>query len=424
MIRIDDMKLIILCIILIIGLNAIGFGQTADDARYLSMAGSNVAIAEGNEYYGGNPATLAVRRDFNFEIQLLSAHLMVRNNSFSLNEYDQYFTTGDSLSRQDIDNLFSHIPEKGLYGYTDIGARALSFYSWPFSITVAGIGNGFVNLPKDPIIFPFYGNTEQKVFSMDDLDGEAWAGGSVNFAVAYPLTQWMPNVLDFFSVGISPKYIVGFKYAEILESQGNLITTDDYILADAHVKGLVSSGGNGFGLDLGILGIYDENWTFSLHASNLFGFVNWGTNDSLYVYDFVSDSVRLNDYESFVKLDKDTSYATGRFRRSLPQSLTFATAYQYLPNLVFTTAWRQGLNKALGNSITPLISIGTEYSPIPYLPLRTGLAVGGNYGFTWGMGFGIDLKYWQLSVGYMNHNFRWFRSARSMDFALTTQFRF
>ena len=231
-------------------------------------------------------------------------------------------------------------------------------------------------------------------------------------------------MLDFFSVGISPKYIVGFKYAEILESQGNLITTDDYILADAHVKGLVSSGGNGFGLDLGILGIYDENWTFSLHASNLFGFINWGTNDSLYVYDFISDSVRLNDYESFVKLDKDTSFATGRFRRSLPQSLTFSTAYQYLPNLVFTTAWRQGLNKALGNSITPLISIGTEYSPIPYLPLRTGIAVGGNYGFTWGMGFGIDLKYWQLSVGYMNHNFRWFRSARSMDFALTTQFRF
>ena len=423
MTRIDDMKLII-CTVLIFGLTAIGFSQTADDARYLSMAGSNVAIAEGNEWYGGNPATLAIQRDFNFEIQLLSAHLMVRNNSFSLKEYDKYFTTGDSLTRSDIDELFGHIPEKGLYGYTDIGARGLSIYARPFSLTIAGMGNGFVNLPKDPIIFPFYGNTEQKDFSIDDLDGQAWAGGSINFGIAFPVTQWMPSQFDFVSVGISPKYIRGFQYAEITESRGSLITTEDYILASAHLMGMRSEGGNGFALDFGVLGVYEENWTFSLHASNLFGAVTWKTNDSLLVYDFISDSVRINNYQDFTRLEEDTTYAVGNFKRNLPQSLTFATAYQYLPNLVFTAAWRQGLNHALGNSVTPLISIGTEYSPIPYLPLRTGIAVGGNYGFTWGMGLGVDLKYWQLSIGYMNHNFRWFRSAESMDFALTTQFRF
>lgn len=398
--------------------------QNSDDARYLSMAGSNVAIAEGNEYYGGNPATLAVKRDFNFEIQLLSAHLMFRNNSFSLNEYDDYFTTGDTLTRQDIDDLFGNIPEKGLNGFLDIGARGLSIYSRPFSLTIAGIGNGFFNLPKDPIIFPFYGNTEQKEFSIDDLDGEAWGGVAINFAIALPLTQWVSNQLDFFSIGISPKYIVGFKYAEIAESEGKLITTDDYILANSHIAGLQSDGGRGFGLDLGILGVYEEAWTFSLHASNLFGRVVWKNDNELEVWDFISDSVRINDYDDFTKLDKDTTYKVGNFRRNLPQALTFGTAYQYLPNLVFTATWRQGLNKALGNSKTPLISIGTEYSPIPYLPLRAGMAVGGNEGFALGLGFGIDLKYWQLSLGYMNHNFRWFRGARSMDFALTTQFRF
>jgi hypothetical protein len=105
--------LAVICYFLLAEVN---FAQTLFDARRLSMAGSNIAITEGSEYFGANPATLAYPRHFNFELHLASAHAMINNNSYSLNEYDKYFTTGDSLSSSDINDLLSNIPESGLKG--------------------------------------------------------------------------------------------------------------------------------------------------------------------------------------------------------------------------------------------------------------------------------------------------------------------
>jgi hypothetical protein len=120
----------------------------------------------------------------------------------------------------------------------------------------------------------------------------------------------------------------------------------------------------------------------------------------------------------------DTSYEISNFKTALPRSLTFSAAYYYMPNLVFTATYRQGLNKSMKNITTPLFSVGTEYKPISVLPLRAGIALGGRSGFALGLGFGIDVKYWQLNVGYLNHNFRWFYGASSVDLAVSSSIRF
>jgi hypothetical protein len=400
-------------------------GQDFSNARSLSMAGSNIAISEGNEYIGGNPAVLAHKKDFNFELMLFSAHGMVNNNSFSLVEYDRYFTTGDSLTSKDINDIFSKIPEKGWRGNFNLGARALAIYSRPFSLSLGGVGNGFLNFPKDALAFPFYGNAVVQQYDLDDMDSEAWAAASLDFAIAFPITQWTPAEFDFVSVGITAKYLVGILYENVEESSGKLITTDEFILADAHIQNRHSEGGSGYGFDVGIFGIYEKNWSLSLHFSNLFGELYWSRNNELKILSYQSDSLfNLSGIEDLTELDEDTTIAIGRFRTGLPRKAIIAGAYHYLPNLTFTASYQQGLNKTFGNSIVPQVSMGIEYLPVPVLPLRAGVAVGGNMGFALGLGFGIDLKYWQLNLGYMNHDFRWFRSARSIDFAVTTQLRF
>ncbi len=401
------------------------FGQDIYNARSLGMAGSNVAITEANEYIGNNPAVLALKNSFNFELQLASAHIMLHNNSYSLTEYDKYFTTGDSLTQTDINNIFSKIPDKGWRGDFMLGARALSIYSRPFSLTVGGGGNGYLNFPKDPLKFPFYGNATGEVYKIDDLESEAWAGGSVDFGFALPITQWTPAEFDFFSVGITAKYIVGVEYFNIEHSEGTVITTSDYLLADARVESRRSEGGRGFGIDVGILGIYEKKWNISFHLTNVLGNISWNRNNEMNIFYYKSDSLfKLNDIGDLSQADMDTTFSITKFHTALPRKATFAVGYLYAPNLVFTAAYKQGLNEAYGNSIVPLLSAGTEYSPLPYLPLRAGIAVGGKYGFALGLGLGLDLKYWQLNLGYLNHNFRWFRGARSIDLALTTQLRF
>jgi len=401
------------------------YTQSVFDAKRLSMAGSSYAIDEGNEYFGGNPATLAQKRAFNFELHLASAHFMVNNNSYTIEEYDRYFTTGDSLSRQDIDNLLGSIPETGLRSQVNLGAKALSFYTRPFSLTLGVIGNGYLNIPKDLFEFPLNGNIEVKEYSIDNAEGVAWTAGTIEFGIGYPITQWTPSQFDFFSIGISAKYLVGIEYANIQKASGHIITADDYLLADAHIETRRSYGGTGYGFDLGLLGVYEENWTFSLHVNNILGLISWNKDNELEIVDFLSDSLlNLGELEDLAVVNEDTTLSIGNFRTNLPRTIILASALQYQPNLKITFALRQGLNKSLGNITKPIVSVGTEYRPTSFLPLRGGIAIGGESNFTLGLGLGIDLKYWQLNFGYLNHNFRWFRGSRSIDLALNTLFRF
>ncbi len=403
---------------------ASGFSQYAIDARSLGMAGSNAAISEGIEYVGENPATLALARDFSFELHLLSAHFMVKNNSYSLKEYDKYFTTGDSLTARDIDDLLGNIPDDGLRGDFLVGVKTFSFYVRPYSLAITGMGNGFINLPKAPFQLPFLGNKTIKEYRLDDLDGEMWNAAAVNFGFALPVTKYFQDKFDFVSVGLNLKYVIGIGYAGIESTKGHLLTTDEYIIADGRTEVLKSEGGSGLGIDLGFLAQKGERWTFSLHFSNLIGGISWKKNNEKSIFEFSSDTLQLNNADSLEWNDSDTTFSTGNFSTGLPRAMTLAAAYQLKPNLMITAAWRQGLNKSLGNYTTPRISVGTEYKPIPVIPLRAGIALGGQNGFALGLGMGIDLKYWQLNLGYLNHNMRWFRGSRSIDFALTTQFRF
>ncbi len=422
--RRNVMRKLLLIILLSFSIGEAVWSQSYFDARTLGMAGSNIAIAEGTEHIGGNPATLALHRDFNFELHVLSAHVMAKNNSFSLNEYDRFFTTGDSLTSQDIDDLLGFIPDEGLRMDMAFGAKTFSFYARPFSLTFTAMGNGYVNLPKSPFELPFYGNVNKDEYHLDDLEGEGWGAAAVNFSIAFPVTQWFSDYFDFVSVGVSPKYFFGLGYANTEVSEGSFLTTDEYILADGHVEILKSEGGSGLGLDLGFLAEYNEQWTFSLDFTNAIGSIKWTEENAVELFEFYSDSIRFNDLDSLDSYDRDTTLVRGDFTTGLPRAMRVAAAYQYHPKLVLTASWQQGLNENLGNSTTPLVSFGTEYKPISVIPLRAGFGLGGHNGFALGLGMGIDLKYWQLNVGYLNHNFKWFRSAKSVEFALTTQFRF
>jgi hypothetical protein len=394
------------------------------DGRYLGMAGSNTAVAEGLEYLGGNPATLSVEKSFGFEILLLSARFSMSNNSLSLDDYQKHFTTGDELTGGEIDDLLGGIPDSGLRVDGFAGVRAISFCTGPFGFGVTGTGKGFASLPKEAIEFTFYGNREIRELEFDQLEGESWSGIALNFSGARVLSGNPQNGSPFLSAGLNLKYILGLFYAGIEETAGGIETTDQFILADASMLLKTSGGGRGYGADVGMFARVSQRWSLSLHCNNLLGKISWNDANEMTSFQFEADSLNILDEETIELSNHDTTYSTGSFSMGLPRILNLATAFRASPGLVLTAAWRQGLDNRLGNSTVPGFSLGVEYTPIYFLPLRAGFAFGGNNAFATGLGIGINVGCWSLDIGYLNHSFDWFRSAKSIDLAATTRLRF
>ncbi len=400
------------------------YGDETIDGRYLGMAGSNTATAEGMEYLGGNPATLAAEKSFGFELLLISARVRMNNNSLSMKEYDDYFTTGDELSGGEIDHLLGHIPDSGLRIDGFAGVRAISFCAGPLGFGVTGTGNGFATLPREALEFPFYGNKEIKELRFDQLKGEGWSGIALNLGGAKVLSGKPGKGSPFLSAGVNLKYIFGLAYAGIVEAGGGIETTEQYILANGNMHLRTSEGGSGYAADAGMYARVSDGWSLSLHCNNLVGDINWDKDNQMSVYQFNSDSLSILGGEEADISDQDTTYSTEDFSTGLPRSINLAAAYRANSRLVLTASWRQGLDDNLGNTVIPRFALGAEYAPLYYLPLRMGIALGGNDTFATGLGMGIRLGCWRMDLGYLNHSFDWFRNARGVDLAVTSHLRF
>ena len=60
-------------------------------------------------------------------------------------------------------------------------------------------------------------------------------------------------------------------------------------------------------------------------------------------------------------------------------------------SLLLAFDYDQGLNEMPGNSLQPRFSIGAEWKPMNYFPyLRSGFSLGGERGFRWAFGLGVD----------------------------------
>jgi len=398
--------------------------QNMLEARSLGMAGSNAAAATGLEYLGGNPAFLAFGKEYSFELVPFSARLKVSNNSFSLDDYRRYFTSGADLSEDDKDYIYSRIPDDGLIIDAAGGLEAVSFSFRSVGFALVAEGNGVMDLPRQTAEFLFYGNTRSDRISFNELETDGWGGITVNMAFSGQLSDDMFGALDRLSAGINLKYIRGLACAELIRAEGGVLTTDQYILADGLVNFRTSEGGNGFGADIGFAASAGSDWKFSLSLNNILGSIKWTGENKMHIYQYQSDSLSTGGDESFDYSEHDTTFSTGAYHTALSRSVTLAAAFRQGEKLLITAAWRQGINESLGGTFRPRFSLGAEYSLLRQLPLRGGLSFGGRDNLALGLGIGLVIRGFRMDIGYLNHSFGWFNSARSVDLAFTTRLRF
>lgn len=402
------------------------WSQLSFDARETGMAFSNAAVTRGLGQVGGNPALLAVHQSFNFEFNLLSLTAGFSNNSYTKSQYDKYFTSGDFLNEEDKNDILNSIPGKALESFLFLRANTLAFYTRNFSLSLVGMGNGRFSAPKDLFEIALRGNPDSgRRYDFSGLDGAAWGGFGALFSAGVPISSGSSELFDNIAVGGTVKYLGGLGYAEIVKGDGSLLNGSDMIVVDAQMEMRTAEGGRGWGLDLGGYAQLKKKWFVSLALLNMVGSINWNKNTELQILEFKADSISIPDgIKEELVTDTDTTLTIDDFSTRLPVVLQFGAAYQMNSTFLFTFQYDQGLNKSMGGSTTPRVAVGSEMLLTKIVPLRAGFSFGGEPGFSFAVGTGLDLKYWILDLSYVSHRALFPGSSKGATVAATTRFRF
>jgi len=423
---------LLLLILAIMVLVKQGLGQTGIDARSAGMAFSNVSNTMGAEQVGLNPATLALVQNFKFELNLLSLNVGFIN-SVKRSLYDRYFTSGDTLYENDVQNILSAIPSSG-YEFDFQGrANIFSLYARNLSLSLTGVGSASMSVPKQVFELLLQGNSQlNHTYTLNNFQGSSWGGVSANVSIGIPVKKSEEGPLNLMAIGVTFKYLKGLGYFESLNAEGNLYNYASGISADALMEARVSRGGSGFGLDWGMLLQYNKRLNISILASNILGSINWTQDNERLVLGvqtedllFNLDKFALPDFvedSNYVKTD--TSFALSAFTTRLPVQLNLGLGYYVTSRWLITSQFEKSFANRLGYTTRARFSVGTELRYIPLVPVRMGISLGGLWGKALSFGTGLDLKFWYLDAAVINYGGITAKSSRGITLAITSRFRF
>lgn len=441
--------------ILIILLSILSFAQSQSfDGAGLSLAGNYAASSRGINALGYNPANLALYRGNTMELNLLSVNAFLANNSFSLNSYNRYFTLKGNhgwWSASDKNAILDLIPDDGLGLNFDVHANVFGLAFNNFAMAAQLVSQGQANIKAGKFLrIGLFGETvdnSYKLFQPSVADIDAYSALKVSFAYAYPFSikkllpqsvkRLLPEI-SMVSVGASLNYYVGFAVAQSTSSnlmlkrnpaQEQSEESAEYDVYLSGRKALVDDGapaGRGKSFDFGLATGYGKDWDISLSFLNIAGKINWtGSTEMFYIhhYDSISFAEDENADEQDWAVDEDSTMAIGSFSTPLPAVMRVGVAWRIRPNWRVSADWQQGLNEAFGNSTTPRLGLASEYYVLGWLPLRTGMAIGGREGFQYGLGLGFNFRFFDFDLSYAMNRALWPTYSRGAFIALSMKIK-
>lgn len=397
-------------------------GSHISNPRSVGMGGAYIGMARGFESAVWNPANLLLSSETRYSVSLVNLGVGVHNNSFNKSQYDMY--NGDSLSAGDIDDILNSIPGDGLKFFMNTGSQLLSFASGHLAFSMEAIVCSELQLDKNFVEIMFRGNEMDQIYSFDNSDGEAFAVASYNLSGALPVHI---SGVKSFSVGATIKYLQGYGYMKVKETQGYMSTTIDGLEANGLITMEYAGSGKGIGFDIGAAAEINNLWTLSLAFKNLVSNIQWHQDATDKNFSFNMDPVTmeiLEDTETDSLFDtEETTTELGTTSSSMPAVMHLGAVYHYKKMLV-AMDYIQGLNERPGATFTPQFAVGVQYNALPWLPLRTGMAVGGNERFVSACGFGFKFGAFALDLGVSNRGGFILGNQRGLNLALGIGFWF
>ncbi len=414
------------------------------NATGLGLGNNFISYSQGVDAFGVNPANLAFNN--RMEIKFFSPTIAISNSSISFSDYDRLFTKEgnhgewNSNDKREIIDFFA---DDGLDINADVNLNVFSMAINNFGFGIDLIASGGINTKPVKLLrtaleeFDF---TPDYTFSQPDFaTGSFYSALKYSFSYAHLLkTKLRKFEIDNIAVAAKLNYYSGIAVFQVLNSDVLLERSNkkrklfDEDLKQAKIKtrkaypeGGISAGG-GFGLDIAASAIYKDDWHFTLLLENLFASISWDVNTVEIDYAVsvpISFSGSSND-ESDFSVDPDTTRKINSFSTPLPVNLIIGAHYQLLDKLTLTAQWKQGLSKDFGNVFTPQVGVGAEFRPLPWLPLRSGITVGGRDAFLLALGAGIDVDVFQFNLAYAMREALWPTFSNGAYFAFDFKFGF
>jgi hypothetical protein len=422
------------------------------NVRAMGMGRTSVAGAWGTEAMGINPANLAVPGRGIFSFSLAPIGVRASTELLSYDMYQEYFTgipgTNTNgkrdprvLTDADKQTLLSSLPDGP--AATKVDVEMMDFGATITIDKFGGLGfasidhaSGTLDVAKDFTRFFLYGlDSAGSRYNFDGTSGSAVWWREFNISYAYRLElhlQWVKEV----SVGVGVKWLRGYGIFEtqhysasianqrdganqyLLNAQFDYSTHragSDFFNPDNHADftPFPEPAGSGIGFDLGVSVLMRPGFFVAASITDI-GSIRWEKNlvktDGHYSL-LMDDPFKTENKDSLEHAVRGYNQTGDAFSSSLPSTLRIGAIIQtdesqiftFLPSkLLLAFDYTQGLNSSMGNVTNPRFSLGAEYRGVPYLPLRTGLSMGGGDGVHWAAGFGLDFQYVCLDVATEN----------------------
>jgi hypothetical protein len=397
----------------------------------LGMARTSTVTSRGVDAIGINPANLAIPGSPTLSLTALPFGLRLGADFLNYGLYRQYLTgvstdsgtVGYYLTDRDKEKILSGFSSGVGTASGDMGLKLVSvslygsgFGGLGFGITERVGGKGV--LSEDYLRFLFYGNSPGQTLNFGDTKVRAW--WLRDYSLSYAQSFDSAFGFDLLAVGVAAKYVTGFGYFD-LEQTNTSFTTSYQNVVTGHAQYLsrragtdfLSSGkessfevfpapaGTGWGVDFGVNVKVSNYLSFGVSVTDI-GSLQWTHNarERRASGDFtIDDAFSEAQQDSLENIVKGTDQKINGFETQLPTAAHIGVALRLgqpgfaesLPNALVEFDYNQGFNEMPGNSTTPRFSVGMELRLLTWLPLRSGVSLGGADQKSWAFGFGLHL---------------------------------
>ena len=403
-----------------------------------SMAGGRGTLLRDIDAALVNPALLGLPGRRSFSFRLLAGSIHVDQNIMSIARWNRW--QGSFL---DDEEKSSFLDSLGDFARVDVMTEvsSLGIQVGRFALGAYHIVDIETRLPKDLFELVLNGNELNRTYNFGDfgVNSESVSVLHASYAFKVPMAAeaYLPMTIvpvrELYG-GVGLKYYMGHQYAGIDEGLVDLTFTESGMFGNAVYTyrsagfpgGLVDDesddpeviadstfsavSGRGFGIDLGVAGVINDQVSFHIGLLNLSPGISWNSSTYEVRLTASADTISLG---TFLELDEEaeetdldtlTSYDAevnkiGSFSTPVPVLLRMGTTLRY-KRLAFNIEFEQAFTRGMGYNLMPRLGLGIEYRPLGIFPLRAGMSLGGRHGLVGAIGLGLDLRalVWELGI--------------------------
>lgn len=450
----------VLCALLCLPPTASGGGERVN-ARGMGMARTFVATSRGLDAVGINPANLALPEKGTVTVTVLPLGFHVGSEFLDYGIYRDYFTGVEEdgerrarfLSDADKERILSAFGLGTADGVITFCGRLFGVaVRWKdvgtIAITVTDELDASARIPVEYVRFALYGNDPGSLYDFGGFrTGASWLR---EYSLSFGGTLPKVGFAEWLAGGISVKLIHGYAYYEVqrfdaslqTSAIGELTSTVNFLSRSAGgnpfynriLRGFPVPAGSGFGIDLGVSVGATRALSFGVSVTDV-GEVKWKRELKETRVDtalFVDDPLQRGQRDAIERLMDERERDGNPFITSLVARFRFGMEFAvhrlsggFPGELTLGLDYNQRLRRSPGIDKVARVSLGLEYKPVAWLPLRTGISFGGTDAVNIGLGFGVEVPYFEFEVG--SENMTWLFVPGSFSYgsvAVATRFRF